>query len=101
MKILLSSKLETGSSMKKWLDCSSAHPSTSKRARKKHQTNMRSSPLEILIGGCAMSGFGFGIKNEIDSIPFEGSCSCSLSSKPNFGLYAFNLSRTLSSVSEV
>ena len=40
------------------------------------------------------------IKNEIDSIPSEGSSSCSLSSKPNFGLYAFSLSRTLSSVSE-
>ena len=64
-----SSRLETGSSIKKWLDCLSAHPSTSNSARKKHQTNMRSSPLEIFIGGCATSGFWFGIKNEIELDP--------------------------------
>ena len=34
--------------MKKWDDCSSAQPSTSKSARKKHQTNTLSSPREIL-----------------------------------------------------
>ena len=71
-KILLSSRLETGSSMNIWRCCLSAQPSTSIIARKKHQTNTRSSPREIFIARTSRDCLSTG-KNEIDSIPFSAS----------------------------